>query len=182
MLLLRIPHCLACAYLPAWSYTTLCIPTPQSIHSSFAAVESVQNQGKICILDIDIQGVQNVKKSSLNPIYLFIAPPSMQELEKRLRGRGTEKEESIQKRLGNAAKELEYGQQAGNFDRVFINADLQSTFEDVATAFLDWYPQLVEYAPDDVHKSCQPNCVISWNHHVVSHIALREKFCLGIQE
>jgi len=53
--------------------------------------------------------VQKVKKSSLNPIYIFIAPPSMEELEKRLRGRGTETEEAMKTRLGNAAKELQYG-------------------------------------------------------------------------
>lgn len=74
-----------------------------------AAVENVQKQGKICILDIDIQGVQKVKESSLSPIYVFIAPPSFEELEKRLRGRGTETEEQMKTRLGNAKKELEYG-------------------------------------------------------------------------
>jgi Guanylate kinase len=77
---------------------------------SVAAVESVRQKGKICILDIDIQGVQKVKQSTLKPVlYLFIAPPSMEALEKRLRGRGTETEEQLNTRLGNAAKELEYG-------------------------------------------------------------------------
>lgn len=76
---------------------------------SVEAVESVQKQGKVCILDIDVQGVQKVKKTSLDPIYIFIAPPSKEDLEKRLRGRGTETEEQIKTRLENAAKELEYG-------------------------------------------------------------------------
>ena len=84
---------------------------------SIAAVESVQSAGKVCILDIDVQGVQNVKKSSLKPIYIFIAPPSAKALEERLRGRGTESEEDISKRLANAAKELEYGAGKGNFDQ-----------------------------------------------------------------
>jgi guanylate kinase len=77
--------------------------------TSVAAVESVRKQGKICILDIDVQGVQKVKESSLQPLYLFISPPSMESLEKRLRGRGTETEDQMKMRLGNAAKELEYG-------------------------------------------------------------------------
>jgi guanylate kinase len=123
------------------------------------AVESVQKKGKICILYIDVQGAESVKKSTLTPIYLFIAPPSMELLEKRLRGRGTETEESIKKRIGNAAKELEYGQQAGNFDRIFVNADLTETFEDMATAFKEWYPHLDEVAPDDNPKNC--TCTIS---------------------
>jgi guanylate kinase len=96
------------------------------------------------VLDIDYQGVEKVKASSLSPIYLFISPPSMEELEKRLRGRGTETEEAITKRLRNAAKELEYGQTAGNFDRIFVNADLNATFEEMVTAFKEWYPHLKE--------------------------------------
>ena len=62
-------------------------------NNSIKSVESVQNQNLICLLDIDIQGAQNVKKSTLDARYLFIAPPSMEELEKRLRGRGTEAED-----------------------------------------------------------------------------------------
>jgi guanylate kinase len=109
---------------------------------SIAAVESVKQSGKICILDIDVQGVQKVKESSLEPIYIFIAPPSFEELEKRLRGRGTETEEAMQVRLGNAAKELEYGQGEGNFDRVFVNNDLEACFAELVAAFQEWYPQL----------------------------------------
>jgi guanylate kinase len=123
------------------------------------AVESVQKNGKICVLDIDVQGVQQVKKSSLNAIYIFIAPPSREELEKRLRGRGTETEEQIKTRLGNAAKELDYGQEAGNFDRVFVNADLKECFEDMVSAFKEWYPHLIEMAPDDEQKNC--TCIVS---------------------
>ena len=109
---------------------------------SIAAVETVQSSGKICILDIDVQGVRSVKKSSLEPLYLFIAPPSMDALEARLRGRATEKEEDILKRLGNAQAEVDYGLEEGNFDRVFTNDDLDQTFEDLDAAFRDWYPHL----------------------------------------
>lgn len=95
----------------------------------------------------------------IQPLYIFIAPPSKEELEKRLRGRGTESEEAIKTRLGNANKELEYGRQAGNFDRVFVNADLKATFEDIAAFFKENYPHLNEVAPDDEEKACA--CVIS---------------------
>jgi guanylate kinase len=126
---------------------------------SFDGVESVQRSGKICILDIDVQGVRKVKESSLNPLYIFIAPPSREELEKRLRGRATESEEAIATRLANAAAELDYGQTTGNFDRVFVNADLKECFEDMVQQFHKWYPHLVEMAPDDEPKSC--TCRIS---------------------
>lgn len=84
-----------------------------------------------------------MKKSSLDANYIFIAPPSMQDLEKRLRGRGTEKEEAILKRLGNAKDEIEYGMGKGNFDRVFVNDDLNNTFEAMVEEFRVSYPQLL---------------------------------------
>jgi guanylate kinase len=111
---------------------------------SIDAVESVRQQGKICILDIDVQGVRNVKKSTLDAIYVFIAPPSMEELEKRLRGRGTESEEAVLKRLENAKEELDYGMGVGNFDRVFTNDNLDKTFKALVEQFKQWYPQFTE--------------------------------------
>jgi guanylate kinase len=105
--------------------------------------------------------VQKVKESSLDPIYIFISPPSKDDLEKRLRGRGTETEEQISVRLGNAAKELDYGQQAGNFDRVFVNADLKECFKDMVGAFKTWYPHLVEDVPDDDDEQKSCTCVVS---------------------
>jgi guanylate kinase len=112
-------------------------------------VESVQKSGKICILDIDVQGVKNVKKSALQkPYYIFIAPPSMEQLETRLRGRGTEKEEDIQTRLGNAAQEMAYGQQqqVGEYliDLYLINGDLNTSFETLVSKVKSFYPNLHE--------------------------------------
>ena len=75
--------------------------------TSKSAVEDVLNSGKICILDIDVQGVKAVKKTDLTPMFVFIKPPSLEILEKRLRDRGTETEESLAKRLGAAAEEME---------------------------------------------------------------------------
>lgn len=65
--------------------------------------------GKVCVLDIEIEGVKQVKKTDLNPLLVFIMPPSLEELERRLRARNTESEESLQKRLETARRELKYG-------------------------------------------------------------------------
>jgi len=104
-----------------------------NVHGNFygtskAAVETVMNQNKICILDIDVQGCEQVKKSSIKARYLFIVPPSPEELERRLRGRGSEAEESIQRRLTNARKELEYSSKTGFFDLILVNDDLDKTY------------------------------------------------------
>jgi guanylate kinase len=64
------------------------------------------------VLDIEIEGVKQIRNSDLNPLYVFIEPPSLEELEKRLRKRNTETEESLQKRLNTAKKEIEYGESA----------------------------------------------------------------------
>ena len=93
--------------------------------TSKAAVQSIVDQGKICILDIDMQGVIQIKKTDLNPLYVFIKPPSMEVLEKRLRGRKTENEENIQKRLSAAAAEIEYGEAKGNFDLIIVNDNIE---------------------------------------------------------
>ncbi|XP_066950240.1 guanylate kinase isoform X1 [Macrobrachium rosenbergii] len=99
--------------------------------TSKKAVDDVSGSGRICILDIDMQGVIQVKDSELHPYYLFIQPPSIEELEQRLRARGTETEESLSKRLETAKKELEYGAVEGNFDKIIINDSIDEAYEEL---------------------------------------------------
>lgn len=77
------------------------------------------------------QGVKQIKKSTLNARYVFIAPPSMEILEARLRGRGTEKEESIQKRLAQAKNEMEYSKTPGVHDLIIVNDDLEKAYSEL---------------------------------------------------
>ncbi|EKX40447.1 hypothetical protein GUITHDRAFT_75552, partial [Guillardia theta CCMP2712] len=102
--------------------------------TSFEAVEKVICDGKICILDIDVQGVRACRRSKLEAAYVFIAPPSIAELERRLTGRGTESEEQVTKRLRNAIGELQDSHQPGLFDFVIVNDDLQKAFRQVQTS------------------------------------------------
>lgn len=102
---------------------------------------SSRSSKKITILDIDVQGVISVKESGIPAKYVFIAPPSMEELEARLRGRGTETEEAITKRLGNAQREIDYGT-LHNFDQLFVNRDVEKTVDEMVKVMLEWYPQL----------------------------------------
>lgn len=88
-------------------------------------------QGKVCVLDIEIEGVKQVRNSHLNPILVFIKPPSLEELENRLRNRNTESEESLQKRLNTAKVELEYGSVPGNFDVVIHNVHLKKAYTEL---------------------------------------------------
>lgn len=72
-------------------------------------VEDVRRTGKICTLDIDIEGVKQIKHTDLEPLLVFIMPPSIEELERRLRTRNTEQEDALKKRLDVACREIEYG-------------------------------------------------------------------------
>lgn len=96
--------------------------------TSVEAVDAVTDAGKRCILDIDVQGARSVRASSLKAKFIFICPPSFEELEKRLRLRGTETEEQVQKRLRNAKAELEQGTTSGIFDHILVNDDLDSCY------------------------------------------------------
>uniref|UniRef100_A0A8B9WDE7 Guanylate kinase n=1 Tax=Bos mutus grunniens TaxID=30521 RepID=A0A8B9WDE7_BOSMU len=75
--------------------------------TSKAAVRAVQAMNRICVLDVDLQGVRNIKKTDLRPIYIFVQPPSLDVLEQRLRQRNTETEESLAKRLAAARADME---------------------------------------------------------------------------
>jgi guanylate kinase len=109
--------------------------------TSKAAILKIREQNKICILDIDMQGVQSVKNSNIDCKYIFIAPPSMEELEKRLRGRGTETDDKIEIRLQNAIAEVAYGT-TENFDSVLVNDNLDETFKLLMNRIITWYPNL----------------------------------------
>lgn len=99
--------------------------------TSIEAVETVTDAGKRCILDIDVQGARSVRSSSLDASFIFICPPSFEELEKRLRARGTETEEQIQKRLRNARAEFDEGKSSGLFDHILVNDDLETCYENL---------------------------------------------------
>ncbi|KAF3481591.1 uncharacterized protein GIQ15_04350 [Arthroderma uncinatum] len=93
-------------------------------------ISDLTARGLIPVLDIDVQGVQQIKSNPcIDARYVFIKPPSLGALEERLRGRGTEKEEAIQKRLAQANIELEYADIPGFFDMVIVNDDLEEAYK-----------------------------------------------------
>ena len=71
-----------------------------------ANVEKLRNEGKNVLLEIEVEGAMNVKEKCPDAVTIFITPPSMEELERRIRGRRTEPEEIVQQRLAKAAREM----------------------------------------------------------------------------
>lgn len=100
------------------------------------SVKKVLDSGKVCLLDIDMQGVKAVKESDLNARFLFIAPPSLEDLEARLKGRGTETDESITKRLAAAKHEMDFAA-TGAHDKTIVNDDLNKAYEEMKGFIFD---------------------------------------------
>ena len=91
-------------------------------------VQDHLDRGEDVILEIELQGALKVKAKRPDAVTVFIAPPSMTELEDRLRGRGTESEETIAKRMTTARTECAH---VGEFRYVVVNDDLDKAIDDL---------------------------------------------------
>ena len=86
-------------------------------------------QGTNVLLEIELEGARQIRKSFPEALQIFLAPPNLSELEKRIRGRGTETEKAIRDRLAIANKELIA---QNEFDAVVINEDIDKTYREVS--------------------------------------------------
>lgn len=86
-----------------------------------AELDKAERLGRHLVLEIDLQGARQIRQKVSNTVSVFLLPPSIEELEDRLRGRGTETEDQIQTRLETARTELAA---ASEFDFQIVNDDL----------------------------------------------------------
>ncbi|GKZ29092.1 guanylate kinase [Aspergillus brasiliensis] len=95
--------------------------------TSRRAIADIMDRGLVAVLDIDVQGVRQMKTSGVEARCVFIRPPSLEALEERLRARGTERDEDVRRRLERARREIEEVVQGegGLYDRVIVNDDLE---------------------------------------------------------
>jgi guanylate kinase len=91
-------------------------------------VEEHLAQGRPVLLEIELEGARQVRRTFPAAFHLLIKPPSFEELERRIRGRGTDGEEAIQKRLARARVELEA---EAEFDAVLVNGDLDLALQEL---------------------------------------------------
>ncbi|TNN20735.1 Glycoprotein endo-alpha-1, 2-mannosidase-like protein [Schistosoma japonicum] len=125
--------------------------------TSRSAVQSVLDAGRICILDVELEGVKSIHalQPPLNAQYILIRPSSIDELEKRLRGRGTETDETLSKRLARAREDIQFSETKEGqklFTKIIINDDLNTAFKELEDFLLptikctkcvlvvSWYP------------------------------------------
>lgn len=105
-----------------------CYGTPKSY------VMSLLEQGKNVLLEIEVQGAMQVMERMPECVSIFVLPPSFEELERRLRGRGTETEDKIVKRLETAKGELAY---ADKYRYQVVNGgDLEAAYQELRSIYL----------------------------------------------
>ncbi|MEY2715336.1 MAG: Guanylate kinase [Planctomycetota bacterium] len=88
-------------------------------------VEHALGEGKLIVLDIDVQGAKNVKQKMPRAFTVFVMPPSEDTLLKRLHARGREDEAAIQRRFAEAKTEIDFAKTSGVYDAFVVNDDLE---------------------------------------------------------
>lgn len=95
-----------------------------------APVDNWLDEGKTVVLKIDVQGAGNIRKLYPDSVSIFLTPPNMTVLEKRLRDRGSEDDEDVRRRLDIACNELA---RIGEYDYVVVNDELMSAVDEIET-------------------------------------------------
>jgi|ERR1712174_13203 len=112
--------------------------------TSKKSINDVLESNRICILDIDEQGVKNLKSQENMPAkFIFISPPSIEELQKRLNSRGTETAETLKARMDTATSAIEYSKEKGAYDCVIVNDDLETAYKNLKDYLVASFPELL---------------------------------------
>jgi len=105
--------------------------------TNVSAVSDIRNSRRVPLIEIDVQGCMQIfKKKPFDAQYVFVTPPSLTDLEARLRKRGSEKEDNFTTRLRNAEEEIRIARESRVYDAILINKDLQDTYA-IFKALLD---------------------------------------------
>jgi len=119
--------------------------------TSIDTVEMVVRSGQICILEVDVQGVESLRKTHLNPYFIFISPPSLEELKSRIVQRGSETSSSLERRLETAKRELDYLNSGAHFHFELKNDDLHKSYHLLRSKLTELYPHIAEKCPRSIH-------------------------------
>ncbi|MFW5808720.1 MAG: guanylate kinase [Spirochaetota bacterium] len=91
-------------------------------------IDRIRRDGKIPLFDVDVQGARSLKDNLYGAVFIFILPPSLRELEERLRKRRTDTDEQIEIRMGQARTEIS---KSSMFDYIVINRNVKTAVDDV---------------------------------------------------
>lgn len=102
--------------------------------TSYQAVDRVLQGGETCLLDLDVQGVESVRKKEgldWEARFVWVAPPSIEALRERLKGRGTETEETLKTRLDTATREIAFAATNDVFDLIVVNDVVEDAYAEL---------------------------------------------------
>ena len=112
--------------------------------TSFKSIEKIQEKGFDILLELDIQGVEALRKMDFKGVFIMILPPSVEEMAKRLKNRGTDTEESIEKRIKTGKEEIKSYKK---FDYVITNYEVEQTAESILAIIRAEKLKVLRYIP-----------------------------------
>ncbi len=114
-----------------------------------AAIIECLEKGQDVILEIEMQGARQIKEVYPEGVFIFVLPPSLQELKSRIVGRGTETQEEIEKRFSCAFEEIN---QIVNYDYFIVNEDIEKSVNDVEAIILSEKNKVTRYKNNIIDK------------------------------
>ena len=108
-------------------------------------IESTLQKGKDLVLELDVQGVEALRALKYQGVYVFVLPPSLEELEKRLKGRGTEPDNQIKQRLEVGKKEIA---KSHLYDYAVTNVDVDESVDAILSIIRTEKKRMSRYQPD----------------------------------
>ena len=112
--------------------------------TSFETIEKHRQKGFDILLELDIQGVNSLRKMDFEGVYILLLPPSIEEMTKRLRKRGTETEESIEKRIKTGKEEIKSYKK---YDYIITNFEVEETVESILAIVRAEKSSVIRYVP-----------------------------------
>ena len=107
-------------------------------------VQRIKEDGKICLLDIDVQGAFKVKEANIDANFMFIYPPTIEILKERLTARDTDDDETIKLRIANAVKEIETSNKTNLFKYKIVNDELETAKQELKDFVVKLYSQEIK--------------------------------------
>lgn len=114
-----------------------------------AAIIECLEKGQDVILEIEMQGARQIKEVYPEGVFIFVLPPSLEELKSRIVGRGTETQEEIEKRFSCAFEEIN---QIVNYDYFIVNEDIEKSVNDVEAIILSEKNKVTRYKNNIIDK------------------------------
>jgi guanylate kinase len=99
-------------------------------------LQALLDQGKIALVDVGVQGTKALRTAGLDTLFIFIDPPSIETLEERRRGRGSESEQTLRRRMSAVQDTLRISQEGGLFDVTIVNEELDTDVAQVISFLL----------------------------------------------